>query len=33
MNEFRKFDSNILKPDEISLTKLLLYGNINTKIK
>ena len=27
MNEFRKLDSNILNLDEISLTKLLLYGD------
>ena len=26
MNELRKLDSNILNVDEISLTKLLLYG-------
>ena len=27
MNELRKLDSNILNLDEISLTKLLLYGD------
>ena len=27
MNELRKLDSNILKLDEITLTKLLLYGD------
>ena len=27
MNELRKVDSNILNLDEISLTKLLLYGD------
>ena len=38
MNELRKLDSNILNLDEISLTKLLLYGdskyenNVNKKI-
>ena len=38
MNELRKLDSNILNLDEISLTKLLLYGdskyenNANKKI-
>ena len=38
MNELRKLDSNILNLDQISLTKLLLYGhskyenNVNKKI-
>ena len=38
MNELHKLDSNILNLDEISVTKLLLYGdskyenNVNKKI-
>ena len=33
MNEFRKLDSNILNLDEISLSKLLLYGDSKNKNK
>ena len=33
MNELRKLDSNILNLDEISLSKLLLYGDSKYKNK
>ena len=33
MNELRKLDSSILNPDEISLTKLLLYRDRKLKNK